>query len=69
MVSTTARVAKHRAKLRADGFRPIQLWLPETRSAEYAAEARRQAVIANKADERDDVMDWLEESNAWPEDE
>jgi len=42
---TTSRqkVQAHRERLRAQGFRPIQMWVPDTRSAEFAAEASRQS--------------------------
>jgi hypothetical protein len=36
-----------RAKQRAKGLRPVQLWLPDTRSAAFRAEARRQAIAAS----------------------
>jgi hypothetical protein len=32
----------HRERLRAQGLRPIQIWVPDTRSSKFAAEARRQ---------------------------
>jgi Protein of unknown function (DUF3018) len=37
------KVRAHRARLRAQGLRPVQLWVPDTRSAAFAAEARRQS--------------------------
>jgi hypothetical protein len=37
------RVEEHRARLRKQGLRPLQLWVPDTRSDGFAAEARRQA--------------------------
>jgi hypothetical protein len=42
-LSRAERVARRRAKLRAAGLRPVQLWLPDTRGAEFAAECRRQS--------------------------
>ena len=42
-LSRAERVARRRAKLRAAGLRPVQLWLPDTRSSEFAAECRRQS--------------------------
>ena len=41
--ATRKKVASHRAKLRAQGLRPIQIWVPDTRSPEFAKEARRQS--------------------------
>jgi hypothetical protein len=40
------KVRVHRAKLRAQGLKPVQLWLPDTRSPAFIAEARRQSLIA-----------------------
>lgn len=42
-LSRAERVARRRAKLRAAGLRPVQLWLPDTRAAEFASECRRQS--------------------------
>ena len=39
-VSGPARVA---ALMRAQGLRPVQLWVPDTRTADFRAEAHRQA--------------------------
>ena len=43
MESSREKVRAHRAKLRAQGLRPIQIWVPDVRSAEFAAEAHRQS--------------------------
>ncbi len=59
------KVAAHRAKLRAQGLRPIQIWVPDVRSPEFAAEARRQSrLLANDPRDKDDqafvesLIDW-----------
>jgi len=41
--SSRDKVRSHRARLRAKGFRLIQIWVPDTRSPEFAAEAHRQS--------------------------
>ena len=56
-VSVSHRVQKHRQALRAAGMRPIQLWVPDTRSVGFAAEARRQSLLAAEADRRDVSLD------------
>lgn len=40
--SSREKVRAHRKRLRAQGLRPIQIWVPDTRSPKFAAEARRQ---------------------------
>lgn len=57
---TRARVAAHRAGLRARGLRPVQIWLPDTRAPGFAAEARRQARLVDAGAGFDDIMDFLE---------
>jgi hypothetical protein len=37
------KVRAHRERLRAQGLRPIQIWVPDTRAPAFAAEARRQS--------------------------
>jgi hypothetical protein len=38
------RVRTHRDRLRQQGLRPIQIWVPDVRSPKFAAEARRQSL-------------------------
>lgn len=53
--SSRDKVRSHRARLRAQGLRPIQIWVPDTRSPHFAAEARRQCkLIAESPQEADD---------------
>jgi hypothetical protein len=55
MSSTRERVREHRQRLRAQGLRPIQIWVPDVRAPEFAAEAHRQsAAIAASEQDRDD---------------
>ena len=54
------RVQRHRQVLRQRGFRPIQIWVPDTRTPEFAEEARRQSLAVNAADQQDGTMDWVE---------
>jgi len=49
--SAQEKMKRYRAKLRAAGLRPVQIWIPDTRSKALAREARRQSVLASRADE------------------
>jgi len=40
------RVAAHRARLRRQGLRPVQIWVPDVRAPGFAAEAHRQSALA-----------------------
>jgi len=62
------KVREHRARLRAQGLRPIQIWVPDVRSPSFRAEARRQsaavAASANAAEDQafiDAVSVWGDE--------
>ena len=55
MASTRDRVREHRQRLREQGLRPIQIWVPDVRAPEFVAEAHRQsAAIAACEQDADD---------------
>ena len=55
MSSTRDRVRQHRERLRRQGLRPVQIWVPDVRAPEFVAEAHRQSVaVAMSEDEADD---------------
>ncbi len=37
------KVRRHRERLRKQGLRPVQIWIPDTRSPAFAEEARQQS--------------------------
>ena len=37
-----SKVARHRERMRAAGLRPVQFWVPDTRSPEFTAQVRKQ---------------------------
>ena len=39
---STAKVARHRERMRAAGMRPVQFWVPDTRSPGFVAQVRQQ---------------------------
>jgi hypothetical protein len=58
--SVAARVQKHRLALRAAGMRPVQIWVPDSRRAGFAAECRRQCRAVAKGRSERDTLQWLE---------
>jgi antidote-toxin recognition MazE-like antitoxin len=44
-LSSREKVRAHRKRLRARGLRPIQIWVPDTRTAAFKVEAHRQSEI------------------------
>ena len=54
------RVSAYRARMRAQGLRPVQIWVPDVRAPEFAAEAHRQSELVGAADRASDDMDFAE---------
>ncbi|MGH8820446.1 MAG: antitoxin MazE family protein [Rhodoferax sp.] len=62
-VSVTTRVQKRRDALRMAGLRPIQIWVPDTRRPDFAAECRRQSLLVSQADTADtDLFNLMEDT-------
>jgi len=43
------KVQAHRERLRRQGLRPIQLWVPDVRSRSFAAQAHRQSLAVARS--------------------
>ena len=62
------KVREHRERLRSQGLRPIQIWVPDVRAPSFRSEAHRQSLaVAASAHAREDqafidaVSDWENE--------
>ncbi len=62
------KVREHRERLREQGLRPIQIWVPDVRSPAFRSEAHRQsaavAASGRAADDQafiDAISDWGDE--------
>jgi hypothetical protein len=42
------------------GLRPIQIWVPDTRSPEFAAEARRQALAVARSPHAEEDQSFID---------
>ena len=51
MAAVNIRVQKHREALRQAGLRPVQIWVPDTRRANFAQECERQVKLVAAADQ------------------
>jgi hypothetical protein len=58
--TSAERVKKHRVGLRAAGLRPVQIWVPDTRSSGFANECRRQSLVLQGDPQEADILNWLE---------
>ena len=43
------KVRAHRARLRAQGLRPIQIWVPDVRAPSFRAQAHRQSLAVARS--------------------
>ncbi|MBM5821250.1 antitoxin MazE family protein [Synechococcus sp. Lug-A] len=67
--ATRLKVREHRQRLRAQGMRPIQIWVPDVHAPEFAAEARRQSRLANESPEEAEIQAFIDSVYEWPDDE
>ena len=63
------KVREHRQRLRAQGMRPIQIWVPDVHAPAFAAEARRQSRLANESPEEAEIQAFIDSVVEWPDDE
>lgn len=50
----------YRARLRASGLRPVQIWVPDTHAENFAKEARRQSILVSDRTSENDALDFIE---------
>jgi hypothetical protein len=61
-------MATYRQRMRAAGLRPVQIWVPDTRKADFAEICRRQArAVAASDPAGDELMRFVAEVHDWPE--
>lgn len=65
--SSRDKMRAHRANLREKGLRPIQIWVPDTRSPAFKAEARRQSAVVALSPEDAEVNAFIERATDWDE--
>ena len=62
------RMANYRQRMRAAGLRPVQIWVPDSRSPVFAEACRRQArAVAASDPAGDEIMRFVAAVSEWPE--
>jgi hypothetical protein len=65
--SPNRRMADYRARMRARGLRPVQIWAPDTRDPAFIARIRREVkALAAHDPAGDEVMREIEAGYEWP---
>lgn len=59
------RMAARRARLRAQGLRPVQHWVPDLRNSDIVADLKRQARLMAQHPEDAEINDWIEAVYDW----
>lgn len=62
------KMSRYRAKLRAQGLRPVQIWVPDARRPGFDEECRRQALLVRNSPGEKSELEWLTEAAATIED-
>ena len=60
MANTRDRVREHRRRLRAQGLRPVQIWVPDVRAPEFVAEAHRQSTAIAASEQEADAQPFVD---------
>lgn len=58
--SSREKVRAHRERLRRQGLRPIQIWVPDVRSPAFKAEANRQSLIVAESVQGQEDQDFVD---------
>ena len=58
-MSVRERVSEYRRRIRERGYQPVQVWVPDVRTAQFAAEAHQAALVA-RADRTSDDQAFVE---------
>ncbi len=59
------KVRQHRLRLREQGLRPFQIWVPDVNSAEFKAEARRQSLAVAQSPHAADDQAFIDSISTW----
>jgi hypothetical protein len=54
------RVREHRRRLRAQGLRPVQIWVPDVRAPDFEREAHRQSAAVAASDHASDDQAFID---------
>ncbi len=60
-LSSREKVRAHRERLRRQGLRPIQIWVPDVRSPDFRAQAHRQSLAVAESPHAAEDQDFIDE--------
>ena len=63
--SVQAKVRQHRERLRAQGLRPVQIWVPDVRAASFREQAHRQSKAVAESNHAQEDQAFIDAVSAW----
>ncbi|HKN35780.1 MAG TPA: antitoxin MazE family protein [Terriglobales bacterium] len=63
--SSRDKVRAHRKRLRQQGLRPIQIWVPDMRSPAFVTEAHLQSLAVAKSPHAKEDQDFINAVSDW----
>jgi Protein of unknown function (DUF3018) len=63
--SSRDKVRAHRARLRKQGLRPVQMWVPDVRSKTFARDAHRQSLAIAQSEHARDDQAFVDAVSVW----
>ncbi|HYT76030.1 MAG TPA: antitoxin MazE family protein [Vicinamibacterales bacterium] len=66
--SSRDKVRAHRARLRKQGLRPIQIWLPDVNAPEFIRLARKQSLAIARSEQEAEDQAFVDAITQWPPD-
>ena len=58
--SSREKVRRHRERLRRQGLRPIQIWVPDVRAPAFKAEAHRQSLVVARSSRAEEDQQFID---------
>jgi len=59
------KVRAHRARLRKQGLRPVQIWVPDVRSKAFTRAAHRQSLAVARSPRAKEDQEFVDAISAW----
>ncbi len=63
--SSRDRVKDYRQRLRQQGLRPIQIWVPDVRSAQFREQAHRQSLAVARSSHAHEDQAFIDAISEW----
>lgn len=58
--AATEKMTRYRAKLKRQGLRPVQLWVPDTGAPGFAEAARQQSMLVSRSGAEINEMEFID---------